>query len=194
MSYKRGDYQDKWRIERTAEQARRRIGLDQLGVLDPNLLIADLGAQVFHLRDLIDDVEGLARARQIAFDGAASRDPNSGQPLILLNCGKPRRRRLATLMEELAHLLLDHRPNRIARDPKLGIVRRSYDAAQEAEAYDLGAALLLPKERIQRDIKERCLEISEIANAHGCSEALVEYRVRRMRLWRRYLAYGTAAA
>ena len=194
VAYKRGDYRDKWRLERTAQATRARVGLDQISVLDPSLLVVDLGATVFHLRDLIEDEEKLARARRIAFDGAAAKEPESGEPWILLNCGRPRRRRLATLMEELAHLMLDHRPSRIALDPALGIVRRTYDAPQEAEAYDLGAALLLPKERIQRDVKDLSLSVGEIADTHGCSEALVEYRIRRLRLWKRYRDYAGAVA
>jgi Zn-dependent peptidase ImmA (M78 family) len=195
VAYKRGDYRDKWRIERTAAKVRRRIGLDQFTVLDPNLLVADLDAEVFHLRDLIpDDEVALRRARRIAFDGAASSHPESGQPVILINCGKPVRRRKATLMEELSHLLLKHKPSRIAPDPELGIIRRSFDRAQENEAYDLGAALLLPKERIQQDVKEEQLLAPEIAKAHRCSEDLVVYRVRRMRLWNQYSAYASAAS
>ncbi len=76
-------------------------------------------------------------------------------------------------MEELAHLLLDHEPCRVARDPTVGLVRRTYDRSQEHEAYDLGAALLLPKERIQRDVKDLQLLTSQIAETHGCSEELV---------------------
>jgi Zn-dependent peptidase ImmA (M78 family) len=136
----------------------------------------------------------LRRARRIGFDGAGSFHPDTGQPLILLNCGRPRRRRMATLMEEIAHLLLQHKPCRIAFDPELGIVRRSFDREQEDEAYDFGAALLLPKERIQRDIKELQLLAAEIADTHGCSEQLAIYRIRRMRLWNRYAAYASAAS
>jgi Zn-dependent peptidase ImmA (M78 family) len=195
MGYKRGDYRDKWRIERTAEAVRGRIGLDQLAVLDVSLLVDDLGAEVFHLRDLIQDDEvALRRARRIDFDGAVSLQPQTGQPVIIMNCGRPVRRRLATLMEELAHLLLKHKPSRIALDPDLGIVRRSYNREQENEAYDLGAALLLPRERIQRDVKELQLLVDEIADAHGCSEQLVTYRIRRMRLWTRYAGYATEAS
>lgn len=191
MAYRRGDFHDKWRIERTAAATREHIGLDQLEVLDPSLLVDDLGACVFHLSDLIDgDSDALRRARRMGFDGASSVHPESGQPVIILNCGRPVRRRMATLMEELAHLLLEHRPSRIALDPKLGIVRRSFNGEQENEAYDLGAALLLPKERIQRDVKEDQRSARQIANAHKCSEQLVEYRIRRMRLWRRYSAYA----
>jgi len=195
VGYKRHDYRHKWRIERLAAEIRARVGLDQFDVLDPSLLISELDAQVFHLRELVpDDEVALRRARRIGFDGASSCHPETGEPVIILNCGKPRRRRMATLMEELAHLLLGHEPSRIALDPELGIVRRSFDQSQEHEAYDLGAALLLPKERIQRDVKERESLVLEIADAHGCSEQLVTYRIRRMRLWDRYLAYASAAS
>ena len=193
-SYQRSDYRDKWRIEGTAAQIRRTIGLDQLTVLDPSLLVAHLDVALFHLRDLIiDDDVALQRARRAGFDGLASFHPGSGRPLIIINCGKPRRRRLATLMEELAHLLLGHEPCVIAPDPHLGLVCRSFDLSQEQEAYDLGAALLLPKERIQRDVKELKLLVDQIADEHACSEELVCYRIRRMRLWNRYLSYADAA-
>jgi Zn-dependent peptidase ImmA (M78 family) len=58
----------------------------------------------------------------------------------------------------------------------------------------LGAALLLPKERIQLDIKERQRLMNEIADVHGCSEQLVTYRIKRMRLWDRYYSYAAAAS
>jgi Zn-dependent peptidase ImmA (M78 family) len=92
-------------------------------------------------------------------------------------------------MEELSHHLLRHAPCSIARNPRTGVLERSYDPSQEAEAYDLGAAILLPKERIQRDVAER-RTASEIADAHGCSEELVVYRIKRMRLWQRYEKYA----
>lgn len=194
MGYQRGDYRDKWRIEKAAEAIRRGVGLDQLSVLDPSLLVSRLDAEVFHLRDLIvDDEVALHRARRISFDGLASAHPAFGSPVILLNCGKPRRRRMATLMEELGHLLLEHKPCRMEPHPELGIVQRTFNREQEHEAYDLGSALLLPKQRIQRDVKDLELLISQIADEHGCSDELVTYRVRRMRLWNRYQSYATAA-
>lgn len=194
MGYQRGDYRDKWRIENTAEAIRASVALDQLAVLDPTLLVDRLDADVFHLRDLIvnDDI-ALRRARRVQFDGLASHHPEFGSPVILLNCGKPRRRRMATLMEELGHLLLEHKPCRLAPHPELGMIQRTFDREQENEAYDLGAALLLPKQRIQRDVKDLKLFVGQIAEEHGCSDELVTYRLRRMRLWNRYLSYATAA-
>jgi Zn-dependent peptidase ImmA (M78 family) len=193
MSYDRGDYREKWRIEKRAAGVRGDLRLDQIQVLDPDALAARLGAQVFHLSDLTDDELALRRARSIGFDGMASIHPQDGAPIIVLNCGKPARRRTATLMEELGHLVLSHQPSRIYTDPRLGVLRRSYDRAQEQEAYDLGAALLLPKERIQRDVGQRVL-VDEIADAHMCSTELVTYRINRMRLARRYASYGRKAS
>jgi hypothetical protein len=56
---------------------------------------------------------------------------------------------------------------------------------QEREAYGLGATILLPKELIEREVN-RGLCAGEIALERGCSTALVEYRIKRCHLWRRY--------
>lgn len=193
MTYERGNYRDKWRIERRAANIRAGLGLDQIEVLDPLKLAQSLRADILRLSDLTDDELTLRRIRGIGFDGMASAHPEDGTPIIVLNCGRSRRRQTATLMEELAHLAQNHPPSRIYPDPEVGILRRSYDASQEAEAYDLGGALLLPKERIQRDVAQQRLA-SEIADAHTCSEQLVGYRINRMRLARRYQAYAKQAS
>lgn len=194
MPYERSNYQDKWRLERQAQSIRGELKLDQLMVLDPVDLVQYVGADLFTLGDLTaGDQRALRRARRIKFDGTACRHPETGRSLIILNCGKPPRRRTATLMEELAHLLLEHTPSRLEFDPALGFRRTEYNQSQEHEAYDLGSALLLPKERIQRDVKEQKLHAAEIADAHNCSQQLVSYRIRRMRLWNRYAAYATTA-
>jgi hypothetical protein len=193
VSYRRGDWRDKLRIERAAAALRAELGLDQLEVLDPGRLARHLGVDVLLLGDLITDELELWRARAAGWDGMASQLPDGPEIVVVLNCGRPPRRRVATLMEELAHLHLEHRPCSIRLDCQLGVSRRSYDRAQEEEAYDLGAALLLPKERIQRDLATRLL-VGEIADAHGCSTALVNYRIRRLRLWARYSGYARRAS
>lgn len=194
MAYNSRNWQHKLRIEKLSAEIRAKLDLDQLAVLDP-LLIADrLKAEVLRLSDVVEDEVTLRRARRIHFDGAASTHPETGLPVILLNCGRPSRRQTATLMEELSHLLLKHRPSRIEPHPELGFLQRTYDRAQETEAYDLGAALLLPKQRIQRDVKEREYLLEEIADAHSCSTELVSYRIRRCRLWGRYQGYAAEAS
>ena len=194
MTYQRGNYKDKWRIERHATEIRRQVGVDQIEVLDPMLLVEHLDAELFYFGDLIPyDPVRLSRARAFGIDGVAFTHPETSGSGILLNCGKSVRRQTATLMEDRAHLLLKHAPSQININPVLGLTTRTYHASQENEAYDLGAATLLPKERIQRDISDLKLHASEIAGAHRCSEELVRYRVNRLRLAKRYSAYAKAA-
>jgi len=76
----------------------------------------------------------------------------------------------------------------IWHDESTGLLRRTFNRGQEDEAYDLGAALLLPKERIQMELGRQRVA-SDVAAEHGCSAELVEYRIKRMRLWGRYSKY-----
>lgn len=187
MPYNRGDYRDKWRIERLAAAVRTKLGVDQFEPLSPWRVAEALPAHVFFPEDFSDD--GLARRlRRIKWDGFAFCCDGDPTLMILLNPARSSKRQAATLMEELSHHLLRHKPCSIALNPQTGFLERSYDRAQETEAYDLGAAILLPKERIQRDVADR-LRAAEIADAHGCSEDLVVYRIKRMRLWQRYEKY-----
>jgi Zn-dependent peptidase ImmA (M78 family) len=188
MPYNRGDYQDKWRIERTAAAVRRKLKLDQLETLSPWHLADAIPAHIFYPEDFGDD-QLAQRLRGVNWDGFAFCVDGDPTLLILLNPHRPKTRQTATLMEELSHHLLRHKPCAIAPNPQTGFPERSYDAAQEAEAYDLGAAILLPKERIQRDVGET-RSATEIAVAHGCSEELAVYRIKRMRLWQRYERYA----
>jgi len=188
MAYSRGRYQDKWRIERQAAVVRRSLGLDQLTPLDPWLLCEAVPAHVFYPEDFPAD--GLARQLQaVPWDGFSFCFPDEVTLIVMLNSARPRTRQMATLMEELAHHLLGHKPCAITRDPTGGFLRRSYDPSQETEAFDLGAALILPKEKVQRDVGAH-RSAAEIAREHGCSGDLVIYRIKRMRLWRRYESYA----
>lgn len=188
MPYNRGDFRDKWRIERLAAAVRTKLNLDQLEPLSPWRLADAVPAHVFYPEDFATD--GLTRRlREIRWDGFAFCCAGEAALMIVLNPVRSEKRQVATLMEELAHHLLRHKPCSIARNPRTGIVERTYDRAQETEAYDLGAAILLPKERIQQDVAEK-RTAEEIADLHGCSEELVVYRIKRMRLWQRYEGYA----
>ncbi len=68
------------------------------------------------------------------------------------------------------------------------MLRREFNARQEAEAYDFGSVLLLPKELIQHHVKVRRAPAQELADRCGCSVEYVEFRIKRCRLWDRYNA------
>jgi Zn-dependent peptidase ImmA (M78 family) len=188
VPYNRGDYRDKWRIERLAAAVRTKLKVDQLAPLSPWDLAEAIPAHIFYPEDFGN--EALAcRLRRIKWDGFAFCCDSDSTLMILLNPARSERRQMATLMEELSHHLLRHKPCSIAVNPETSLLERSYDKAQEAEAYDLGAAILLPKERIQHDVGEM-RTAREIAEIHGCSEELAVYRIKRMRLWQRYEKYA----
>jgi Zn-dependent peptidase ImmA (M78 family) len=182
---------DARRIEREALALRWRLGLGLRDRLDPLELAARVPARVFRPADFGDELLA-RRLRQVPWDGLSFTVPGDPALIVLLNPDRPATRRTATLLEELSHALLDHRPTRLARDPRTGVLRRSYDAAQEREAFELGAALLLPRELLAAELRAR-RSVTAIARRHGCSEALVLFRIRRLGLSRRHDANVYAA-
>jgi Zn-dependent peptidase ImmA (M78 family) len=179
------------RIEREAAAVRWRLGLGSLDRLDPLRLAAAVPARVYSPEDFGD--KGLVqRLRQVSWDGLSFRVPGEPALVVLLNTERPATRRTATLLEELSHALLDHRPSRLEHDHRTGVLRRTYDAVQEREAFELGAALLLPRELVAAELRAR-RSVTAIARRHRCSEALVRFRICRAGLSRRHDAYAAAA-
>ena len=187
VSYTPENYLDKWRLERLARKIRSGINLTQFDVLDPWILADDVPAHVFYVEDL-GNPEVAVRSYGADWDGFAFQYPDDPMLMIILNSARPLTRQNATLMEELSHGLLRHEPSRLWKDPTTGFIRRDYDKAQEKEAYELGAIILLPKELIQREV-ERGMSIQKIASERQCSTDLVAYRIKRCRLWKRCVKY-----
>jgi len=187
MVYDRANYQDKWRIERRAQAVRQSLGLTQTEILDPWFLAEAVNAHVFYPEDLVHPTLA-TRAGQVNWDGFAFMFPGEAHLMVLLNPARSERRQCATLLEELSHHLLRHEPRRLYRDPVTGLLRRDFDSAQESEAFDFGSVLLLPKEIIQQHVKVTRGSASQLADICGCSVELVHLRIKRCRLWNRYLA------
>lgn len=190
MTYERRRWQDKWRIERMARAVREQMGLDQFERLDPWELADRVPAHVFYPEDLVE-TEQARHVSQVNWDGFGFCFDDDPTLIVLLNSARPVTRQTSTLMEELSHQLLGHRPSRLLTDPTTGLLRREFNEGQEHEAYDLGTTLLLPKELVQRDVGVGNSAIS-IARGRGCSRQVVEYRIRRCRLWNRYTATGAS--
>jgi hypothetical protein len=120
--------------------------------------------------------------------GAASKVLPNGSKLIILNPTHHKNRHSATLMEEICHVFLGHKPSRLAierRDRRGNIVARDYNAAIEEEAYATGAAALVPYAGLKKMIA-RGKTAAEMARHYGVSRALVEYRIKISRLWDTY--------
>ena len=169
----------RWRMyERSGLQIRRFAGLGVHERLDPYALAALLGLQVLKLDDLIHLP---AETRELvgnadAWSGAAI---SIGEThLILLNSRQSANRQTATMMEEICHVLLGHRPSMINAATLGG---RDYDAFKEDEAYSVGAAALAPYFLLKSALAAG-EATKTIAKRLGVSSALVAYRVHGLHL------------
>jgi len=120
--------------------------------------------------------------------GACSVPLPDGRKLIILNPTHSKSRQHATLMEEISHVFLGHKPSRLAVTTKTrdGRIRaRDYHHEIEEEAYGTGAAALVPYTALKRFVREGKTS-AEIARKFNVSRQLVEYRIKVSRLWDDY--------
>lgn len=120
--------------------------------------------------------------------GACSQALYDGKKLIILNPTHNANRQNATLMEEICHVFLGHKPSRLAIENvnKQGKpIARDYREDDEEAAYSVGAAALVPYSALQRLI-EQGKTSREIARHYNVSRELVEYRMKISRLWDEY--------
>ena len=120
--------------------------------------------------------------------GACSQALSDGRKLIVLNPTHGKNRHNATLMEEICHVFLGHKPSRLAIENvnKHGKpTARDYWEADEEAAYSIGAAALIPYSALRRFV-EQGKTSREISRHFNVSRELVEYRMKVSRLWDDY--------
>jgi Zn-dependent peptidase ImmA (M78 family) len=110
---------------------------------------------------------------------------------VLLNDCHSLERQRVTLLEEVWHILLGHKLTKIAKVAES--YGRTYDSAEEHDAYYLASATLLPRKAVIGAVSERRSSL-EIANQFGTSPELVDYRIKRLGLWRDHLGKKVALA
>ena len=130
----------------------------------------------------------LGEAKDAWSGGAASVRLPDGRKLIILNPTHGKNRQNATVMEEICHVFLGHKPSRLAiqtRNKDGQIMARDYNHAIEEEAYSTGAAALVPFTALRRMVNQG-KTVREIARHFNVSRALVEFRIKISRLWNDY--------
>ncbi|HUQ33275.1 MAG TPA: ImmA/IrrE family metallo-endopeptidase [Pyrinomonadaceae bacterium] len=144
-----------------------------------------------------DEIKGLSEeAREhLLGDGAnawsggtASRPLPNGWRLVILNPKHGAQRNNATLMEEVCHVFLGHKANRlhiVAEDKNGKTVSRDYNEEDEEAAYAVGAAALVPFAALRRFVSKGKTS-REIAQHFNVSRELIEYRMKVSRLWAEY--------
>ena len=111
--------------------------------------------------------------------------------VVLLNDCHTIERQRVTLLEEYWHILMGHKLTKVARIAEA--YGRTYDQAEEHDAYYLASASLLPREAIQEAVSSGRSAV-EIAKQFGTSPELVEYRIKRLGLWRGHVGKKVAIA
>lgn len=182
-------------LEKTVEDFRRELELEDEDSLDPFLLIVD-SVTVERLKEspCIDEKTRKILAGPSCSEWSAMSVPlNSAQDswVVFLNdCHSPERQRV-TLLEEYWHILSGHKLTKIAKIA--GSFGRTYDTSEEHDAYFLASATLLPREAIRRMVAEG-KSSADIASCFGTSSELVEYRIKRLGLWRDHIGRKVSLA
>ncbi len=99
-----------------------------------------------------------------------------GTHICILNPMHSQRRNKITLMEEIVHKHRGHQPTALLFRED-GFAVRDYNAAQEKEAYGIGAAALLPWETFFRSVNASHT-FEELAEEFEVTRDLAEYRVK----------------
>lgn len=164
--------------ETIATQKRRSLKVPPTGPLDPRLLAKEMGVLVVY----IDQVPNLAPG---TLEQLTAADPSAwsavtvcckNKYLIVMNSAHAPARQSSSLMHELAHLIIGHKPARLDVTPDGLMILSSYDKQNEEEANWLAAALLLPREALLQ-IRRRGMSNDEAATAFGCSVQLFTFRI-----------------
>lgn len=122
--------------------------------------------------------------------GTCSRPLPNGWRVVILNPKHGRARNNATLMEEVCHVFLGHKANRlsiVAQNKQGKTVARDYNEADEEAAYSVGAAALVPFAGLRRHVRAD-KSSNEMARHFNVSRELIEYRLKVSRLWADYRA------
>lgn len=185
---------DKWRqFELRAIGFRNFAGVRADAPLDPfrlaafaNLLVLDF--EQIHGLSAKTREHLLGTGSEAWSGGATSRTLPDGRKIVILNPSHGRLRTNATLMEEISHVFLGHRANRlhvVTEDEHGRTSARDYRKADEEAAYGTGAAALVPYSSLRRALLKGETS-AQIAKHFRVSRELVEYRMKVTRLWHTY--------
>ena len=177
----------KLEMEAMAQSLRQELGLKDHQSLDPRTIVIE-GVKVLTIRE----IQSIPRKITEHLEGAGSAtwsamsvpiDEEKDKWIIVLNELNHIARQNVSLLEEFWHILLGHRLTKIAKIANA--YGRTFDESEEHDAFYLAAATLLPKSIIRRVVREQ-QDIGELIEPYGVSPELVEYRIKRLGLWREY--------
>lgn len=164
--------------ERIASGSRAELGLSARAPLDPWAYAKHIGVLVLTFEDL--KLSAASKQQLLVNDS----DSWSGMTMvdgalttIVLNPAHAKTRQASTLMHELAHVMLKHKPARVDISSTGLLLLSDYSDEDEEEADFLAAAMLLPRETLMWRRRQGDT-VEMIAAAHGLSASLCQWRLR----------------
>jgi Zn-dependent peptidase ImmA (M78 family) len=164
--------------ERQAEELRTSLAVTPYEKLSPWDLASHLGILVSYPEDFdlqASDVEQLTKRDGDSWSGLTIKE--AGFTCIILNSSHPKSRQSHTLMHELSHVILKHVPSRVDISEGGMLLLSDFSKEQEEEADCLSGCLLLPRPLLLH-LRGHGKSVSEIAQEHGVSNQLCQWRVR----------------
>lgn len=174
-------------MEQMAQSFRHELGLSEYDPLNP-FQIRVAGIEVIGLSDvpnidskLKDLLQPLGKQQWDAM--SIPLEEETGKWIVIWNNKQKGGRQNVSLLEEFWHILQGHRLTRINKIAN--IYGRTFSEIEEHDAYYLASATLLPA-KIIMDVVSKNESILEISEKYGVTKDLIEYRIKRLGLWRKY--------
>lgn len=174
------------KTELAAIEVKRRLGLGPYAAVDPFDVLAAVPARLVSLDSFPPVVRRALTSHGSAWSAIGyGKSPADGHDLILLNPLHHNHRRRASLMEELVHVVLDHPKVRLDFSGN-GRWRRPFEKEVEDEAYNVGAACMIPYRELFNALKHEGLCLEGLAARYDVSTRYIHYRINRAGLHRVY--------
>jgi hypothetical protein len=163
-------------------ELRQLAGVNGNEQLDPWKLAPEVGLKILDgheiLRHLPQPIRShLVGAGKDRWSGGVYPHPlPNGDLVCILNPFHSHRRKKITLMEEIAHIYLDHVPSGVTHAVG-GVEVREFHKDQEVEAYGVGAAVLLPWQSFFKALNAGW-KLEQLAELHNVAPDLIEYRIK----------------
>lgn len=177
--------------EETAIHVKRKLGLGPYEAVDPFAALSLVPARLIDIAGLPNELQEVLCGKKRDEWSAVGfgRSPADGHELILLNPCHHDHRRKVSLMEEVVHVVLDH--------PKVPLLldgsrwSRPFNREVEDEAFNVGAACIIPYKPLFNAVKHEHAAAAEIADRYDVSVEYVDYRIKRAGLYRVYRKHCT---
>jgi transcriptional regulator with XRE-family HTH domain len=174
-------------MEAMAEAFRTELGLSDKDPIKPFRLAIE-GVKIISLLEIANIDKGtkehlLNSGKNYWSAMSVPLEEDTGKWAIVCNSSQSERRQNVSLLEEVWHILLGHKLTRITK--VADVYGRTYAEVEEHDAYYIAGATLLPA-NIIKELVDKKQDVSKVANHYEITSELIEYRIKRLGLWRQY--------